>query len=280
MALTKAGSCTKFLRIAENPRYECIKSKKEPLLLPHVSKRIQGWIGNCLQHCEPETRPTALPTRLLDIGGPDDTRLRLLATSKQMLQDASSQIWRYAALSHCWGDPTAGNPPLRTTLENIKERLNDIPFQELPKNYQDAIIVCRSLDIRYLWIDSLCIIQNDRIDWETESPRMAPYYKNAYITSIPAAATPCNDGFLDRSSTKRPPVEVKFQFLTKARRPRFILHWSRSYDGTRILPLLQASSGKQMGNAWLDILRRTVLQTTCLLWQEHHPLELQKVLFV
>lgn len=198
------------MRIAKSPRYECIKSDKEPLLLRHVSNRIAGWIEHCLQHCDPETRPAALPTRLVDVGSPDDTQVRLLETSDQMLRDDASGAWRYVALSHCWGDPTTQKPPLQTTLENINERLNFIRFLDLPKSYQDAIIVCRSLNMRYLWIDSLCIIQDDKVDWETESPRMAVYYENAYITIIPTAASSCHDGFLDRS-IKKPPVEVKFQ---------------------------------------------------------------------
>lgn len=64
---------------------------------------------------------------------------------------------KYIALSHCWG--TEQN--FTTTKATRDARMKEIAWNELPKTYRDAIKVARKLHIRYVWIDSLCIIQDD-----------------------------------------------------------------------------------------------------------------------
>lgn len=59
----------------------------------------------------------------------------------------------------------------------------------------DAVEVTRRIGVQYLWIDSLCIIQDDRNDWEDQSSRMADIYKNAYLT-LAADASPDSSGGL------------------------------------------------------------------------------------
>lgn len=77
-------------------------------------------------------------------------------------------------------------------------------MSSLPRNFQDAIIVTRALGYNYLWVDSLCIIQNSLDDWGHESSRMAGVYKYAALTIVPTSATSCHDGFLHpRSSFRR-----------------------------------------------------------------------------
>ncbi|PMD47126.1 hypothetical protein L207DRAFT_575925 [Hyaloscypha variabilis F] len=64
----------------------------------------------------------------------------------------------------------------------------------LSKTFQDAIIITRSLSVRYLWIDSLCIIQDDEHDWEIESSRMASVHENAYLVISAARASDGSKG--------------------------------------------------------------------------------------
>jgi hypothetical protein len=54
-------------------------------------------------------------------------------------------------------------------------------FASLPKSFQDAVTVTRGLGLRYLWIDALCIAQDDKSDWELESGNMAAIYRNVYL---------------------------------------------------------------------------------------------------
>jgi hypothetical protein len=92
---------------------------------------------------------------------------------------------QYAALSHCWG----GSQPLRTLTENLDDMKTGIEWICLPNTFQDGITVACRLKILYIWIDSLCIIQDSKEDWEIESSKMWAYYNNAYIT-ISASSSP------------------------------------------------------------------------------------------
>lgn len=106
----------------------------------------------------------------------------------------------YACLSHCWGNPkeicqtrrsNIGKPKDdlevhtgRGNIEKSKDDLGDlkVPLDALTTTFQDAVKICQSLKIEYVWIDSLCIIQNSPEDWENEAARMADIYENAHIT--------------------------------------------------------------------------------------------------
>ncbi|KAK0727277.1 heterokaryon incompatibility, partial [Lasiosphaeria miniovina] len=87
---------------------------------------------------------------------------------------------KYAALSHCWGSP--GQQPFTTTADNLASRQSGIDFQHLPPTFRDAVIVASELGVQNLWIDSLCIIQDDADDWARESIRMAAVYGKAHVT--------------------------------------------------------------------------------------------------
>lgn len=80
-------------------------------------------------------------------------------------------------------------------------------MNSLPKSFQDAVTVTRKLHIRYLWIDSLCIIQDDNEDWERESSRMASIYQNAHVTIAATAAENSQEGFL---YPRIPALSVRF----------------------------------------------------------------------
>nr|CDP28211.1 Putative protein of unknown function [Podospora anserina S mat+] len=82
---------------------------------------------------------------------------------------AGSAALRYITLSRCWGKPGLDAPPLRATKETIS--------------------LARVLGCYSLWIDSLCIIQDDMDDWLTQSAEMADIYANGYFNIAAAAAT-------------------------------------------------------------------------------------------
>jgi hypothetical protein len=102
----------------------------------------------CHLSCE---RPTAipLPSRVLDLSPPRKQRqIRLIS--------GEGKRGQWVALSHAWG----GFQPLRTTKETLAVHQAGIKWSELPPTFQDAIIITKTLGFKYLWIDSLCIIQN------------------------------------------------------------------------------------------------------------------------
>lgn len=116
-----------------------------------------------------------VPTRLLDIAAfenSDDIRLVRL--------DLKLSSPRYVALSYCWGPTT--QLPITTTTSTLENRMNRIKFGLLSQTFQDTIKLARQLGQRYLWIDSLCIIQDDKDDWAIEALAITAVYGNSIFT--------------------------------------------------------------------------------------------------
>ncbi|KAM6534210.1 hypothetical protein FALCPG4_007142 [Fusarium falciforme] len=88
---------------------------------------------------------------------------------------------------HCWGNP-ANVKPLQTTKDSYNARIEGINWAELPTLFQDVITLLRKLGLCYLWIDSICIIQDDDGDWLEQSAQMAGVYSNSYLNLAAAAA--------------------------------------------------------------------------------------------
>lgn len=126
-----------------------------------------------------------LPARVIDVG-PQDGSLE----PRLLLPNGLRGRW--IALSHCWGSQHL--QPLKTTRQNFSRHLECIPMNSLPKTFHDAVLVARALDIRYLWIDSLCIVQDDKNDKNRELPKMGSIYQNAHLTILASEATNCSDG--------------------------------------------------------------------------------------
>ncbi|TVY89211.1 hypothetical protein LAWI1_G006807, partial [Lachnellula willkommii] len=131
-----------------------------------------------------------LPTRILDIGGQKQDRISLR-------EFPTGSHGQYAALSHCWGTKQT----FITSSTNLEDRKKSIDFNELPQTFRDAVSVSRSLGINYLWIDSLCIIQNDIDDWKRESIKMEQVYSDATLVISASRATSDSTGFLNPRRT-------------------------------------------------------------------------------
>ncbi|KAK1717389.1 heterokaryon incompatibility protein-domain-containing protein, partial [Colletotrichum acutatum] len=114
----------------------------------------------------------------------------------------------YVALSYCWGlDQT-----IKTTTVNLARHQRGIEVRNLPKTIQDAIHVTRHLGVKLLWVDSLCIVQNDPALLAREVGDMAHYYANSIITISAAVAKSCAEGFLSPPNTTGPDGYVGFYF--------------------------------------------------------------------
>jgi hypothetical protein len=163
-------------------------------------------ISRCVEVCNHNVLwPGFVPSRLLDIGpdGAENDSLRLITRGDTISKTswiAPSEKVKYAALSYCWGRPCDAQKQCKTERKSLKERLHAIPFIELTPVVRDAVILARRLSIPYLWVDSLCIIQDDTMDWENEASLMGLVYSNAYITICSLSSTTCQNGFLERPS--------------------------------------------------------------------------------
>jgi len=108
---------------------------------------------------------------------------------------------RYGCLSHCWGD---GKELCKTTVQNRTCHVEaGILIEKLPKTYRDAVIMCKKLGIGYLWIDSLCILQGDKEDWEKQASRMSDVYENAYVTIAAVGAQDASQGLFRSTPMSR-----------------------------------------------------------------------------
>lgn len=160
-------------------------------------KTVSEWLRDC--DCDHETLNIAdnMPTRLLEISGPLSTpQVRL----REKQDGYSDKDTRYVALSHCWGPKSSRR--LKTTDKSFARRKLHIPWAKIPRTFQDAILFTYRLGVRYLWIDSLCIIQDQKSlqDWREESGKMADVYSRAYFTIVAANAPHSNAGLFQKIS--------------------------------------------------------------------------------
>ena len=125
-------------------------------------RKIKSWLDLCTQsHRQCEGTLTRwvpskkLPPRVIDVGS-RESEVRLLETGGREGQ--------YFVLSYCWG--SSSGEVITTTKKNIYEFTKFLPVRTLPRTIQDAIVVTRQLRFRFLWVDSLCIIQDESQDWE------------------------------------------------------------------------------------------------------------------
>jgi hypothetical protein len=169
-----------------------------------------GFLEHSMRHCVKNhilCNPTSKepPTRLLKIVHE--------ASSVQgqegmiCLVDGSTSVGRgYLTLSHCWG-----KAQLKVLTKDTEAELRaGISTQTLPKTFRDAIYVCSQLEQQYLWIDSLCIRQDDPVDWETESARMHVVYANAISNIAATSAVDSSVGlFFNRNPLAHQPFCIR-----------------------------------------------------------------------
>lgn len=112
-------------------------------------------------------------------------------------ETSKDQTGDWIALSHQWGDK---HLPVRlcTTTENQAAHKQGMKWEELPRTFRDAVKVTRKLKRRYLWIDSLCIVQEGSdADFEEQARQMEQVYSDAWCVLASSRKPGHNAGFLD-----------------------------------------------------------------------------------
>jgi hypothetical protein len=138
------------------------------------------------------------PTRILNISRIDDT---VYDTIRVVLVPPKDPI-RYAALSYCWGGPQAN----ALTALNYESHSRSINISLLPRTIHHAVLVARALNLQYLWVDSMCIIQDSEQDKGVEIGRMDSIYSRAYVTILASCAVSSDQGFLHY---RKSPLDLK-----------------------------------------------------------------------
>lgn len=187
-------------------------------------------INRCITHAHDSDYGGYLPERLLDVSGErpflvlrDGSEASKIRPALPEASPISPRSWRallgsarsiedpvpeYCALSYCWGSPEQARTQLTTTTETLSKRLAGISEGEIPPVLKDAIAITRDLGVPYLWIDSLCILQDDTEDWDRQCAQMDKIYGSALVTLFAGSSSSCQEGFLQpRGRSIRIPFE-------------------------------------------------------------------------
>lgn len=170
---------------------------------------IRTWIQTCeTGHSHDQCvrkGNTLLPRRLIHVDPHKSSDMQEPVLNLQ--EPPVGTIGKYIALSHCWGT----EPVFSTTSKNLSQLRARIDFSNLPPTFRDTMRCAQGLGITYVWIDSLCIIQDDLLDWQVESAKMASIYHDAYLVVAAGSSTSAQGGlFYERPNLIRGrPLESK-----------------------------------------------------------------------
>ncbi|KAL3468902.1 heterokaryon incompatibility protein-domain-containing protein [Aspergillus californicus] len=208
VVVNNAPNCVFYLyTTADNPAARHIHARNVigDVSSKHSYELALDCMRECILHhsdCPNLPRKTPLPTRVIDCAAP--AKPRLFLTNDQ-------EISCYAALSYVWGE----KQPQMTTTQNIDSYINPgIDISMLPRTIRDAITATHSLGLRYLWADSMCILQDSREDKDYEIARMRHVFSHAHITLIAASASQVSGGFLQ--SRNKPADDTWLPFFPPA----------------------------------------------------------------
>lgn len=164
---------------------------------------FKGWLQNCDDN-HPECQLGTIrkmPKRLVEIASIDRAEL--------FLAENVAPGTPYIALSHSWKSSMPNPSDVILTRGNIDQRLRSIPWAKLGATFRHAVLIAGHFNIRHVWIDSLCIIQDDDDDWAEQAAQMANIYENAYFTiacEYSPEGSPEDGCFLVRNSIRELPA--------------------------------------------------------------------------
>jgi hypothetical protein len=159
------------------------------------------WLRDCRENhpsCARKEKIPSLPTPVLDVGFKEDENVSLFISNQKKAE--------YVALTYCWGR----GQTLVTTKDSIQAQQKGIAVTALPKTLRDAVIITRMLGVRYLWVDSLCIIQDDADDWYKVSALMADVDGNNLFAISALSAGSSNDGIISKVVPPEQPLAVVY----------------------------------------------------------------------
>lgn len=206
-------------------KYVSGRSLTSDLKSEQALHRIRGWLKHCIgTHSHDNSHrqesgadvSTERPTLLLDVGLAENPHLRLV-------ENDGAATASYIALSYVWGRVPEELKRLYLNMGNKTEYFMQIPESDLPETIQDAIFVTRGLETRYLWIDALCIFQDDKNLKDKEILKMHDIYTGSYLTIQAACTNAVMDPFLvRRGGHKLPDQRLRYSQKESTSRPQYI----------------------------------------------------------
>lgn len=214
-AMHKRHAPWKFVAIGSEPGPPgmLVLPREEPPSLDTGSETSVAWARHRVNECRHDhihchslqflrASDPYIPSRLLYI--PPDPSEGLILRLKENVPVGA----KYVALSHCWGSQDNW-PDCLSTAKNYQSQLECIPWKTIPQTFRHAAIFSRKLGLEYLWIDSMCIIQDSERDWQNESTQMYAVYSNADITLAALHSNDSHGGLFSRR-----PADSLFSLLT------------------------------------------------------------------
>lgn len=116
----------------------------------------------------------------------------------KLVENSGDSDW-YVALSHCWGTDDDLKSQMLTFQRELRIGMDP---KRLPKTFRDAVHLTRRIGVKFLWVDSFCIIQDSDTDWEEQAPKMASVYQGALCTISAAASRDSHGGLYDSEEVK------------------------------------------------------------------------------
>lgn len=156
------------------------------------------FIKNKLEVCRRDHRdctpkiPPSPPKRLIKVSSGNEGEARLV-----LHNDLDHTDLQYATLSYCWGK----DQPTKLRKSNESQFLEALPLNSLPLTVRHAVEIAGELSIPYLWIDALCIVQDDREDWEREAVKMGAIYSGSSLTIAASESPDSSDGCFPSTET-------------------------------------------------------------------------------
>jgi hypothetical protein len=161
---------------------------------PESFNEARSWLSTCLEshdHIQSYTSDS-MPARLVKVHSEADGQVH----ASIVLSSESGSV-PYFTLSYCWG----GDQEFKTTKSSLLASKGVVDVSVLPQTIKDAITVTINMGYNFIWIDSICIVQDDEQDRTKEIARMPEIYSNAICSIAASFPTNAQQGFLqDRVS--------------------------------------------------------------------------------
>ncbi|CAI6334238.1 unnamed protein product [Periconia digitata] len=191
---------------------------------------IRRWLRTCnTRHAACSVPARFLPKRLIQV----------TEGTPRLVETETLDYAPYLTLSHCWGENPA--QMIRSTKQNLEKRKCGIDWEELPVVFRDAFSITQAIGHHFIWIDSLCIIQDDEEDWEEEASAMADVYSNSFLN---IAATFSSDSYTTLFSDRKHFVEHQAGNFTEEP----IHSWQMNDPSTQTDPRLFARKPHQFSH--------------------------------
>ncbi|KAI0156501.1 HET-domain-containing protein [Xylariaceae sp. FL1272] len=178
------------------------------------------------------------PTRLVELNEHNGARL--------ILTKDTTPTGPYASLSHSWGKEEM----FQCTTDTIEQLMTRIPVDKLRRTFKEAFATATYLGIKYIWIDSLCIIQDSAEDWAREARRMMEVYHRARINLAASISTGATTGLF---SNRTPDYLISDPFAMK--------------NGV-VDDIFQAVKATLYTDGWLELVDRSPLNRRAWVQQE------------